>query len=139
MIDRCSAAIPMARQINVLAYNAVSGAAHRHRDVCPRGIPRISKRIILPCLAGFTKGTIKATDDVDFVVTGIIRSAREIAHIRHVSARGPNAGTDVIDLEDVAWIEGGVKAAEYVNRVGGRVVNRRSIIKATWKIRQRST
>src|SRR5258708_17588768 len=131
MIGRCSAAIPMARQINVLAYNAVSSAAHRHRDVCPRGIPRISKRIILPCLAGFTKGTIKATDDVDFVVTGIIRSAREIAHIRHVSTRGPNAGTDVIDLEDVAWRGRGIKAAEYVHRARSRAVSRRGIIEGT--------
>ena len=135
---RSQTAVPSTCQVNVLAHNAVSRATQRNRDVCPRGIPSIRKRVVLPGRVGFSKGRIKPTDNVDFVGATIIRRAREIARTRHWSARSPDAGTDVIDLNDIAWVETSVKTAKYINRVGGRVVNRRGIIEGPWNVRQGS-
>ena len=93
-------------QINVLAYNAVSGTTHRDGNGRPRGIPRIRNRIILPSLCFVSmKVDIKPTDNVDFVVATIIRCGREIA----TAASGIGAPVvqvlvrDVVDLDDIAW------------------------------------
>src|SRR5262249_18394441 len=60
ILVRSVAAIPGARQINVLANNAVSSAARRHRHVGPGGVPRIRDRVVLPGRARFKKVLIKA-------------------------------------------------------------------------------
>src|SRR5437016_3509942 len=139
MNGRSTCVIPSARHINVLAYNTVSGATQRDGNICPRGIPRIRNRIVLPGRVSFSKVRIKPSDNVDFVVTTIIRRARKIPRTRHWSAIGdPGAASDVVDLDDGAWVEAGINAAEYINAVRGRVVNRRGIIEGTWNVRQRS-
>src|SRR5207248_11331517 len=102
MLRRSVGVIPSARQIDVLANNAVSGAARRRRHVCPGGVPRIRDRVVLPGCASFSKVLIKARDDVDLAVGGIIRCACKIARTRHWSSGSPDAGTDVIYLEDIA-------------------------------------
>src|SRR5712692_1311788 len=139
MISRPESTIPMTRQINVLAYNAVSGAAHRYRNGCPRRIPRIRDRVVLPSLALLAEsGAIKPTDNVDFAV--VIRRARKIAAIGigHGSARAPRAGGNVVDLSGRHDSETRVNAAEYINRVGVRGVNRRGIIEGSGNVRQGS-
>src|SRR5437870_11234472 len=139
MNGRSTCVIPSARHINVLAYNTVSGATQRDGNICPRGIPRIRNRVVLPGRVSFSKVRIKPSDNVDFVVTTIIRRARKIARTRHWSAIGdPGAASDVVYLDDGAWVEAGISAAEYINAVRGRVVNRRGIIEGTWNVRQRS-
>src|SRR5439155_3359462 len=139
MNGRSLGAVPSARHINVLAYNTVSGATQRGGNICPRGIPRIRDRVVFPGRASFQKVRIKPGDNVDFVGTTIIRRACEIPRTGHGSAIGdPGAASDVVDLDGAAWREGAVNAAEHINAVRGRVVNRRSIIEGTWNVRQRS-
>ena len=98
MLRRSEAGIPCPRQINVLANNAISRAARRHRHVCPRGVPRIRDGVVFPCRASFGKVLIKARDDVDFAVTRIIRSACEIPRTRHGCPCAPGASCYVVDL-----------------------------------------
>ena len=101
MLRRSEASIPSARQIHVLANNAVSGATRGRRHVCPGRVPRICDRVVLPGRASFRKVLIKARDDVDFAVIGIIRSAREIPRTGHWSAIGdPSVAGNVVDLDD---------------------------------------
>src|SRR5947208_2305857 len=135
MNGRSICAIPSTRHVNVLAYNTVSGATQRDGNICARGIPRIRIRIVLPSRVSFSKARIKPSDNVDFVGTTIIRRARKIARTRHGSAIGdPGAASDVVDLDGAAWRERAIKAAEYINAVGGRVVSRRGVIEGTWHV-----
>src|SRR5262249_60437170 len=117
ILVRSVAAIPGARQINVLANNAVSSAARRHRHVGPGGVPRIRDRVVLPGRARFKKVLIKARNDVDLAVGRIIRCAGEIPRTRHGSASAPGAGTYIVDLQDARWSEGAINAAEDINLV----------------------
>jgi len=137
ILRRSLGIIPSARQINVLANNAVSGAARRHRHVCPGCVPRIRDRVVFPGRAGFQKVLIKARDDVDLAVGRIIGCASEIAWTRHGSASAPSAGAYIVDLSGGAGREGAVNAAKDINRVGVCGKNRRRIIKGTWNARQR--
>src|SRR5207302_10892893 len=114
ILSRSVAAIPSARQINVLANNAVSGATRGHRHVGPGGVPRVRDRVVLPGRGSFQKVLIKARDDVDLAVGRIIRRAGEIARTRHGSARAPGATSDVVVLVDARWSEGSSNAAETV-------------------------
>src|SRR5262249_31156528 len=137
ILVRSVAAIPGARQINVLANNAVSSAARRHRHVGPGGVPRIRDRVVLPGRARFKKVLIKARNDVDLAVGRIIRCAGEIPRTRHGSASAPGAGTYIVDLQDARWSEGAINAAEDINLVRVRGINRRRIIKGARNARQR--
>src|SRR5437899_10299494 len=101
MNGRSLGAIPSTCHVNVLAYNTVSGATQRDGNICPRGIPRIRNRIVLPSRVSFSKGRIKPSDNVDFVVTTIIRRARKIPRTRHWSAIGdPGAASNVVNCAD---------------------------------------
>jgi hypothetical protein len=128
--------VPTAGQIDVLAYNAASGACHRHRDGFPGGVPGIHKRVVLPGLVSFCVCAIETAEHVDFAVDKIIRSARQIPAIRHGSARGPYACNNVVDLGDVQDIGTCANAAEYINRVGIRGVNSWGKVEGSRNVRQ---
>src|SRR5882672_804087 len=139
MIRRCKAAVPVTRQIGELTDNAVAGTAHRYRDGCPRSVPGIGNRIILPGLALLAEGSpIEPTYNVNLAVSRIIDCCWEIPAISiwHWRACGSSVCRDIVDLRRSHDIEARVKSTKHINLVGVRGVSDSRIVEANSHIGQ---
>ena len=88
--------------------------------------------------AGYISGVITA-DEIDLAVGAVVTGTHKAAHVRHVRARAPCVGGDIVDSGGVAIHAGdGIFATKYINRVGRRVINRGSHDDCVGHGRQRS-
>src|SRR5439155_14493251 len=118
-------AIAPACHIEVAVDDAEGGATYRVGDRCTLG-ERISNSVILPgiWLGAGDVPSVVAADQIYLAIGAVVTGRHEAAHIRHIGARAPRLGDNIIDSGYVVVHAAiGVFATEYINLIAGRVIN----------------
>ena len=118
-------AISPACHVKVAVDDAEGGAAYRVRNRCALG-EAVSDRVILPDIGLSTSDvpSIVAADQIYLAIVAVVAGCHKAAHIRHIGARAPCLGGNIIDPSHVvvhATIS--IFATEHINLVAGRIIN----------------
>ena len=126
-VDHVAERIAAAGQIEVTADDAERGAPDGVRNRRARS-ERVRRRVVLPRRRPRARrvDSVGPADEIDLAVRGVVAGRHEGARARHVRRRPPGARRQVEDPGRVAERAGvRIEAAEHVDPVRGRVIDRR--------------
>jgi hypothetical protein len=132
-------AIAPACHVKVAVDDAEAGATHGVGDWFVLG-ERVSNRIILPGirLSAGDVPCIVAADQIYFAIGAVVTGCHEAAHIRHIGARAPRLGDNIIDSGYVVVHAAiGIFPTEHIDLIAGRVINGRGHKRGSRHIGQR--